>query len=108
MIGDLEKDILQNMIDYDPCVNAGSWQWSASTGCDAQPYFRVFNPWLQQKKFDPECVYIKKWIPELVNLTTKQIHDIETKPLDSSIDYPRPMVIHKEESARSKLMFKVV
>ena len=75
------------------------WQWSASTGCDAQPYFRVFNPWLQQKKFDPECVYIKKWIPELVNLTTKQIHDIETNPLDSSIDYPRPMVIHKEDSS---------
>ena len=103
-----ERHFAKYLIDYDPCVNAGSWQWSASTGCDAQPYFRVFNPWLQQKKFDPECVYIKKWIPELVNLTTKQIHDIETNPLDSSIDYPRPMVIHKEESARSKLMFKVV
>ena len=103
-----ERHFAKYLIDYDPCVNAGSWQWSASTGCDAQPYFRVFNPWLQQKKFDPECVYIKKWIPELVNLTTKQIHDIETTHLDSSIDYPRPMVIHKEESARSKLMFKVV
>ena len=96
------------MIDYDPCVNAGSWQWSASTGCDAQPYFRVFNPWLQQKRFDPECVYIKKWVPELIDVSTKEIHEIETKPLDASINYPKPMVVHKEESARSKIMFKVV
>ncbi|MBO49137.1 MAG: deoxyribodipyrimidine photolyase [Candidatus Nitrosopelagicus sp.] len=102
-----ERHFAKYLIDYDPCVNAGSWQWSASTGCDAQPYFRVFNPWLQQKKFDPECVYIKKWIPELSELSTKQIHDIESKPLDSSVDYPEPMVFHKEESARSKLMFKV-
>ena len=102
-----ERHFAKYLIDYDPCVNAGSWQWSASTGCDAQPYFRVFNPWLQQKKFDPECVYIKKWIPELSELSTKQIHDIESKPLDSSVDYPEPMVFHKEESASSNLMFKV-
>ena len=60
-----EKYFAQTLIDYDPAVNNGNWQWAASTGCDAQPYFRIFNPWTQQKKFDPECTYIKKWIAEL-------------------------------------------
>lgn len=69
-----EKYFAQHLIDYDPAVNNGNWQWVASTGADAQPYFRVFNPWTQQKKFDPDCVYIKKWVPELKNATPKEIH----------------------------------
>jgi len=69
-----EKYFAQQLIDYDPMLNNGNWQWAASTGCDAQPYFRIFNPWLQQKKFDPECVYIKGWIPELKNIDNKIIH----------------------------------
>jgi len=101
-----ERYFAKYLIDYDPCVNAGSWQWSASTGCDPKPN-RIFNPWLQQKKFDPQCIYIKKWIPELSELTPKQIHDIESAPLDSSINYPKPMVNHKDEFTRSKLMFQV-
>ncbi|MBW3019977.1 DNA photolyase family protein, partial [Candidatus Woesearchaeota archaeon] len=60
-----EKYFAQNLIDYDPAVNNGNWQWAASTGCDAQPYFRIFNPWSQQEKFDRDCEYIKKWVPEL-------------------------------------------
>jgi deoxyribodipyrimidine photolyase len=55
-----EKYFAQKLIDYDPAVNNGSWQWAASTGCDAQPYFRIFNPWLQQKRFDLDCIYISK------------------------------------------------
>lgn len=101
-----ERYFAKYLIDYDPCVNAGSWQWSASTGCDPKPN-RIFNPWLQQKKFDPQCFYIKKWIPELSELTPKQIHDIESTPLDSSINYPKPIVNHKDEFTRSKLMFQV-
>lgn len=73
-----EKYFAQKLIDYDPAVNNGNWQWAASTGCDAQPYFRIFNPWSQQKKFDPESIYIKKWIPEL-----------------DSPHYPAPMVDHE-------------
>ncbi|MGB1690796.1 MAG: FAD-binding domain-containing protein, partial [Nitrosopumilus sp.] len=56
--------------------------------------------------FDPECIYIKKWIPELSELTVNQIHNIESKPLDPSINYPRPMVNHRSEFTRSKLMFR--
>ena len=100
-----ERHFAKYLIDYDPCVNAGSWQWSASTGYDPKPN-RIFNPWLQQKKFDPECIYIKKWIPELSELTVNQIHNIESKPLDSSVNYPKPMVNHRDEFARSKLMFR--
>ena len=48
-----------------PAVNSGNWQWAASTGCDSVPYFRIFNPWRQQERFDSNCDYIKKWIPEL-------------------------------------------
>ena len=53
-----ERYFAQHLVDYDPCVNNGSWQWAASIGCDAQPYFRIFNPWLQQLKFDHDCRYI--------------------------------------------------
>ncbi|RPJ02846.1 MAG: deoxyribodipyrimidine photo-lyase, partial [Candidatus Aminicenantes bacterium] len=60
-----EKYFATKLEDYDPCVNNGNWQWAASTGCDAAPYFRIFNPWLQQKRYDPEAVYIKRWLPEL-------------------------------------------
>ena len=58
-----ERYFAQKLIDYDPCVNNGNWQWIASTGTDPKPYFqRLFNPWLQSQKFDPEAKYIKKWL----------------------------------------------
>ena len=88
-----EKYFAKKLVDYDPCVNNGSWQWAASTGCDAQPYFRIFNPWLQQKKFDPNCEYIKKWVPELRDSLVSEIHDEHA----SHNDYPRPIVIHAKE-----------
>ncbi len=79
-----------------------NWQWCASTGCDPQPYFRAFNPWLQQAKFDPDCVYIKRWLPELAQLNPTQIHQgVAIK------DYPNPMVNHTQESARAKKLFKL-
>jgi deoxyribodipyrimidine photo-lyase len=101
-----EKYFAQNLVDYDPAVNNGNWQWSASTGCDAQPYFRIFNPWLQQKKFDPECDYIKKWIPELEEVDSKKIHKWEIFCDDFDIDYPGPIVDHKKVSQKSKKLFK--
>lgn len=99
-----ERFFAQHLVDYDPCINNGNWQWAASTGCDAQPYFRIFNPWLQQERFDPDCEYIKKWIPELRNLTAKAIHGLATqRPLDSK--YPLPIVDHSIESMKAKAMF---
>ncbi|MBS0629395.1 MAG: deoxyribodipyrimidine photo-lyase [Verrucomicrobia bacterium] len=99
-----EQYFAQTLIDYDPAVNNGNWQWVASTGCDAQPYFRIFNPWSQQKKFDPDCVYIKKWIPELAQVPPKIIHDWANEQLE--INYPRPMVEHEIESKKALQNYK--
>ncbi len=105
-----EKYFAQKLVDYDPTVNNGNWQWAASTGCDAQPYFRIFNPWLQQKKFDPQCVYIKKWLPEFKNVPPKIIHHwfdlIGTQDAGARIKYPRPIIDHTIESKRAKIMYK--
>ncbi len=100
-----EKYFANQLIDYDPAVNNGNWQWAASTGCDAQPYFRIFNPWLQQAKFDPDCLYIKRWVPELSILSPKVIHTLY-KTEDSYNHYPLPMINHTVESKRAKLLFK--
>jgi deoxyribodipyrimidine photo-lyase len=98
-----EKFFARNLVDYDPAVNNGNWQWVASTGCDATPYFRIFNPWLQQKKFDPETRYIKRWIPELQGLSSKEIHNLESKSY--KVDYPRPCVSHTETANRAQRLF---
>lgn len=102
-----EKYFAQKLVDYDPAVNNGNWQWSASTGCDAQPYFRIFNPWLQQQKFDPECLYIKKWIPELSKLAPKTIHQLDKNIIGLMTNYPQPMVNHAIESKKAVQMFKL-
>jgi deoxyribodipyrimidine photo-lyase len=99
-----EKYFAQHLIDYDPAVNNGNWQWAASTGCDAQPYFRIFNPWAQQEKFDPDCLYIKKWIPELKHYDTKTIHNWYKE--ESSKDYPLPIVDHSIESKKALTLYK--
>jgi len=102
-----EKYFATKLVDYDPAVNNGNWQWAASTGCDAQPYFRIFNPWLQQKRFDPNCTYIKQWVPELKELTPKEIHKLLDGNLFTS-DYPDPIIVHKERSAKAKELFQEV
>ena len=70
-----ETHFMQHLIDGDFAANNGGWQWSASTGCDAQPYFRVFNPTSQGKKFDPDGHFIRKYLPELKNVPAKHIHE---------------------------------
>ncbi|MEM4327257.1 MAG: FAD-binding domain-containing protein, partial [Candidatus Diapherotrites archaeon] len=94
-----EKYFAQKLADYDPAVNNGNWQWTASTGCDSQPYFRTFNPWLQQRKFDPNCRYIKKWVKELENLSPNQIHELEKNRVNG---YYEKIVDHKKEIEKSK------
>jgi len=100
-----EKYFAQKLVDYDPAVNNGNWQWAASTGCDAQPYFRIFNPWTQQEKFDPKGKYIKKWIGELKGCEPKEIHRPEREPIEG---YPTPMVNHKAERERALKEYKRV
>lgn len=104
-----EKYFAKTLIDYDPSVNNGNWQWVASTGCDAQPYFRIFNPWNQQKKFDPECIYIKKWVPELRDLPPKIIHAWYEEEYHVGLrEYPAPMVKHEIEAKEALQSYKSV
>lgn len=101
-----EKYFAQQLVDYDPAVNNGNWQWCASTGCDAQPYFRIFNPWLQQKKFDADCTYIKQWVPELDTYDSKVIHNWFKENSPTIKGYPRPIVDHKKESDLTKKLYR--
>ena len=89
-----EKYFASKLLDYNISANNGGWQWSAGTGTDAQPYFRVFNPWGQSKKYDPNCEYIKKWIPELKDIPAKDIHDWYKKFNNYNVKYPKPMLDH--------------
>ena len=99
-----ERYFAQHLVDYDPCVNNGNWQWAASTGCDAQPYFRIFNPWLQQQKFDADCQYIYQWLPELKGYTAKTIHQWDKKHQTGA--YAAPMIDHTIESQWTKAWYK--
>jgi deoxyribodipyrimidine photo-lyase len=84
-----ETYFASKLLDYELSSNNGNWQWTAGTGCDAAPYFRVFNPEIQTKKFDPELTYIKKWVPEF-----------------NSPDYPKPIVEHSFARKRAIEMYK--
>jgi len=103
-----ERHFARSLVDYDPAVNNGSWQWAASTGADAQPYFRIFNPWLQQKKFDPEAKYIHRWIPELRDLDAKSIQALAERQGSLLSRYPSPMVDHAMEKERTIRRFERV
>lgn len=99
------------LVDYDPSSNNGGWQWSASTGVDSQPYFRIFNPYTQSEKFDPQAEYIKKWIPELRDIPPKDIHSWDksyikyTNTISIPL-YPKPIIDHGEQSKKAIQLFK--
>jgi deoxyribodipyrimidine photo-lyase len=101
---DGERYFAQNLVDYDPIINsgAGNWGWVAGSGVDAQPFFRVFNPWLQSKKFDPDCEYIKKWLPELRSVENKHIHEWYDYHQNYKNVYYAPMVDFSKTAERSK------
>lgn len=99
-----ENYFMKMLLDGDLAPNNGGWQWAASTGCDPQPYFRIFNPWLQAEKFDPEAKYIKTYVPELAKLTPKQIHN--PKLLAEYAGYVEPIVEHAIQKEKAVLMFK--
>ena len=96
-----ERFFAQHLVDYDPSSNNGGWQWAASTGADAQPFYRIFNPWLQSKKFDPKALYIKQHVPELVDVPARDIHKwceegVRARYANHSVAsrYPSPIVEH--------------
>ena len=99
-----EAYFAEHLNDFDLAANNGGWQWVASTGCDAQPYFRVFNPIKQSEKFDAEGKFIKRYLPQLAGLNNKDIHapwladplDLQLCGIRLGENYPRPMVDHSE------------
>ena len=102
--------------DFDLAANNGGWQWAASTGCDAQPYFRIFNPVTQSEKFDPEAKFIRRYLPQLAKLPAKLSHapwlarplDLEAAALTLGSDYPLPVVDHALARERTLARYAVV
>lgn len=94
---DGEMYFAHQLIDYDPALNNGNWQWVAGCGVDAQPYYRVFNPYRQSEKFDKYCEYIKQWVPELRDVPANDIHKWEDCAMEwrlKGVKYPAPIVKH--------------
>ena len=99
-----ERYFATHLNDYDLAANNGGWQWAASSGCDAQPYFRIFNPITQSQKFDPKGEFIRRYLPRLAGLPDKQIH----APWTAGDDHLPPIVDHAEARARTLARFAVV
>ncbi len=105
-----ERYFRLKLVDFDKAANNGGWQWTAGTGTDASPYFRIFNPYTQGKKFDPNGDYIKKYVPELRDVPVKYIHEPSLMQIDDQEkahviighDYPFPIVDH--DAARKKTL----
>lgn len=103
-----ERFFMSHLIDGDFSANNGGWQWASSTGCDAQPYFRIFNPITQSEKFNPKGIFIRKYIPELQNIPDKHVHFPHDFIAKNGIDseYWQPIVEHKQARLRALAFFK--
>ena len=109
-----EKWFHDTLVDADPASNAASWQWVAGSGADASPYFRIFNPFTQGEKFDPNGDYVRKFVPELAKMPKKYIHrpwDAPKNVLDYAgvklgSNYPKPIVDHKEAREKALAAYK--
>ncbi len=104
-----EKYFSNKLIDIDVSVNLGNWEWSAGSGADSQPYFRIFNPWSQSQKYDPDAKYIKKWIPELKNVDPNHIHNWDEYCDDEeyeNIKYPKPIIDYEKARENAIKKFK--
>ena len=105
-----------HLIDFDLAANNGGWQWASSSGCDAQPYFRIFNPINQSEKFDPQGKFIKRYLPALAGLSDKSIHapwlakplELQAAGVELGTTYPLPVVDHAQARAKTLLRYSVV
>lgn len=109
---DGEHYYAQQLVDYDPAVNNGNWQWIASVGIDPKPYFqRIFNPWLQSAKFDPEAQYIKTWLPQLKNIPANELHawDRYHDNYDAKeLGYNSPIIAYKKARAQNIVLYRSI
>ena len=111
-----ERYFAEKLNDFDLSANNGGWQWAASTGCDAQPYFRIFNPTTQSEKFDPDGKFIKRYLPQLSGLDKKNIHApslmepmlARAAGLQIGQNYPAPIVQHDLARLRTLERYAVV
>jgi deoxyribodipyrimidine photo-lyase len=111
-----ERLFASRLLDYDLAANNGGWQWSASTGCDAQPWFRIFNPVTQSRRFDPSGDYIRSWLPELARVPDSRVHaPWEMAPIEQQAagcvvgrHYPAPIVDHGAARQRTLARFKAI
>ena len=102
------------LLDFELASNNGNWQWSASTGTDAQPYFRIFNPTVQGQRYDPDGAFIREWVPELAKLPVRDLHEpsaaspsaLATAGVRLGETYPRPIVDHATQRDRAKAFLK--
>lgn len=101
-----ERHFMRHLIDGDLASNNGGWQWSASTGTDAAPYFRIFNPWTQGKRYDPDGTYIRRWVPELAGVPTAALHDAAKIAALEPPGYPQPQVDHARARERCLEAFR--
>jgi deoxyribodipyrimidine photo-lyase len=101
-----ERYFAQKLVDYDISSNNLNWQFSAQVGTDRTAFLRVYNPFIQSEKYDPDCVYIKKWIPELRNIDNSMIHKWGEKCGEEKSDYPAPMIDYREYSKKAKKLYK--
>ena len=108
---DGEKYFRNCLLDYSPANNVAGWQWVAGCGADAAPYFRIFNPILQGEKFDKDGEYVKKWLPELKDLSKKYVHkpwEFNGENFKLGTDYPYPIVKHEEARVKALNAFKKI
>ena len=111
-----EQYFALHLNDFDQAANNGGWQWASSSGCDAQPYFRIFNPINQSEKFDPQGKFIKRYLPQLAGLSDKDIHapwlakplDLQAAGVELGKNYPVPLVDHAKARAKTLLRYSVV
>ncbi|MEJ6582278.1 MAG: deoxyribodipyrimidine photo-lyase [Akkermansiaceae bacterium] len=101
-----EQFFAQHLLDGEIASNNGGWQWSAGTGADAAPYFRIQNPWTQTKRFDPKGVYIRKWVPELANVDAKLLFSPPEDPSPIAPGYVIPILEHSRERDVTLTIFK--
>jgi deoxyribodipyrimidine photo-lyase len=111
-----ERYFARQLLDYELSSNNGGWQWAASTGCDAQPWFRIFNPVTQSRRFDPDGAFIRQWLPALSRLASTAIHapwlakpaQLEQAGVVLGRDYPAPVVDHEQARVRTLERFGVL
>jgi len=103
-----EAHFLRHLLDGEIANNNGGWQWSAGTGADAAPYFRIQNPWTQTERHDPEGAYIRRWVPELRDVDPRRFRKPPQDGQSLAKGYPLPLVDHAAEREETLRRFQVV